>query len=94
MAQRARTIERNQKSLPAGSEAELRDQHDSPLEVEDGMESPARQLQNLLGSEFDSEARDLAHGERWPLIGSIAFIGIASAILWAGIWWAVVALLG
>ncbi|GGD12960.1 hypothetical protein [Aquisalinus flavus] len=56
-----------------------------PLNVRDGLDSPARRLQNYLGDEFHHDSEVSA--SRWSPRSTVLFVAATCGGFWLAVWW-------
>ena len=57
----------------------------APLNVRDGLDSPARRLQNYLGDEFHADSEISA--SRWSPRSTVLFVAATCGGFWLAVWW-------
>ncbi len=58
-------------------------EQEAPLEIADGLTSPARRLQSYLENTWDERASEEFIEDRWSTRRMIAFVFISCALFWA-----------
>lgn len=56
-----------------------------PFAVRDGLDSPARRLQNYLGDEFHQDKEISA--SRWSPRSTVLFVAATCGGFWLAVWW-------
>ncbi|MGV6800870.1 MAG: hypothetical protein ACWA5L_02990 [bacterium] len=57
-----------------------------PLDVSEGLESPARRLQHMLGAELNDQFGEDVISGKWSVRRSVAFIAVTSCLFWFTMW--------
>lgn len=57
----------------------------APLNIRDGLDSPARRLQNYLGDEFHADSEVSA--SRWSPRATVLFVAATCGGFWLAVWW-------